>query len=233
MRVLRGLTAIIVVAACRTAPRAAEPSAVRPEASHEGGTAAAAPAGSTGGARPGYTAADVRFMQGMIAHHAQALVMTSLVPSRTSREDMRLLAQRITVSQRDEIALMQHWLERRHQQVPSADTIFDPHRAHHMAGGMAGGHDMTMMPGMLTDAEMAQLAAATGSEFDRLFLQYMIRHHEGALTMVADLFATTGAAQDPDTFRFASDVEADQRAEIARMRAMLDATTTPTRPPGR
>ena len=228
----RSLTAIIVIAACRSAPRTAEPGAAPAVVRQESGgaTAPAGSAASAEGARPGYTAADVRFMQGMIAHHAQALAMTSLVPDRTSREDMRLLAQRITVSQRDEIALMQHWLERRHQEVPSVD----PQHMHDAMHHAAGGHDMMtmpMMPGMLSEAEMAQLAAAKGSEFDRLFLQDMIRHHEGALTMVAELFGTTGAAQDPETFRFASDVEADQRAEIARMRAMLDAM--PARTPQR
>lgn len=152
---------------------------------------------------------DVQFMRGMIAHHAQALVMTDMVPARTGRADMPLLAKRIEVSQKDEIAMMQRWLKQRGAEVPSAD-------AHHH---MAAGHQH-LMPGMLTDDELAQIARATGAEFDRLFLQFMIRHHEGALKMVADLFATPGAGQDPDVFRFASDVEADQRAEIARMQTL-------------
>jgi uncharacterized protein (DUF305 family) len=84
---------------------------------------------------------------------------------------------------------------------------------------------------MLTAQELARLAEATGTEFDRLFLQFMIRHHEGALTMVAELFATNGAAQEPETFRFASDVGADQRAEISRMRALLDAQPAGARRP--
>jgi uncharacterized protein (DUF305 family) len=153
---------------------------------------------------------DTQFMQGMIAHHAQALVMTDMVPARTGREDMRLLAKRIEVSQKDEIAMMQRWLKQRRAEVPSAD-------AHHH---MAAGHEH-LMPGMLSDEELAQLAKATGAEFERLFLRFMIRHHEGALTMVADLFATPGAGQDPDVFRFATDVEADQRAEIRRMQTLL------------
>jgi uncharacterized protein (DUF305 family) len=152
----------------------------------------------------------------MIHHHAQALAMTALVPSRTTREQIRLLAQRIEVSQRDEIRLMQHWLESHHEEAPSAD----PQSMQHMHHG--AGHEMMMMPGMLTDEEMARLAAASGPEFDRLFLQFMIRHHEGALTMVGQLFGTPGAGQNTDIFRVASDVEADQRAEIARMRALLD-----------
>ena len=166
--------------------------------------------------------ADVRFMQGMIGHHAQALVMAGLVASRTQRDDMRMLAERIDVAQRDEIATMSQWLAAHGQTVPKPD-------AHAMAGhdmpdmpGMA--HDsMPMMPGMATPAQMDSLRAASGTAFDRLFLTYMIRHHEGALKMVADLFASRGAGQDSDVFRLASDVDVDQRAEIARMRQLLAA----------
>jgi uncharacterized protein (DUF305 family) len=154
-----------------------------------------------------YTPADVRFMQGMIHHHAQALDMTALLASRTTGEVMRKLAQRIEVSQADEIKMMQRWLEARGQEVPG------PH-AHHAAGA-------PLMPGMLTEGEMGQLAAAKGIEFDRLFLQFMIKHHAGALVMVKELFATAGAAQEGEIFGFASDVDADQRMEINRMEAML------------
>lgn len=164
-----------------------------------------------------FTAADVRFIQGMMGHHAQALAMTALVPVRTAREDMRLLAQRIEVSQRDEITLMRHWLEDRRQTVPDSAS-------HHIDHD--GGHDMAMpdmrMPGMLTPEQMAQLSAASGADFDRLFLELMIQHHEGALVMVARLFATPGAGQETAVFAFASEVDADQRAEIRRMQAMLD-----------
>lgn len=169
--------------------------------------------------RRGYTAADVRFMQGMIAHHGQALVMTDLLKTRTNRPDMRLLAERIDVSQKDEILSMQRWLASRGEEVPSAAA------QHHMAAG-----HMPLMPGMLTDEELAQLEKSTGAEFDRLFLLYMIRHHEGALKMVADLFATNGAVQEPQLFAFASDVDADQRAEIARMRSLSGADPDPTTP---
>ncbi|HET9984288.1 MAG TPA: DUF305 domain-containing protein [Longimicrobiales bacterium] len=164
-----------------------------------------------------YTEADVRFMQGMIAHHAQALAMTALVPARSARDDIRLLAERIEVSQRAEIAMMRHWLEARHEEAPNEDAHAE-HHEHHEAAGQP-----MLMPGMLTAEELARLAGATGAEFDRLFLSFMIRHHEGALEMVGTLFASQGAAQEPETFRFASDVDADQRAEIARMRRMLDA----------
>jgi uncharacterized protein (DUF305 family) len=195
----------------------------------------------------GYAEADVRFMQGMIHHHAQALQMTALVPSRTRRDDMRLLAKRIEVSQRDEIALMSRWLQDRHEHAPSAEMLRmmtqggadSAHAGMHHDMAHAMGHDSTghqmpaggetammhmmNMPGMLTAEQMGQLAAATGAQFDRLFLEDMIRHHEGALTMVRQLFATPGAGQEGELFRLASDVEADQRAEIARMRAMLAA----------
>ena len=157
--------------------------------------------------RVGHTAADARFMQGMIHHHAQAVEMTDLVDSRTSSAAMRKLAQRIQVSQTDEITMMERWLSTRGEEVPSA-------HAHHAT-------DATLMPGMLTAEEMARLSAAKGQEFDRLFLGGMIKHHEGALVMVTDLFATPGAGQESDIFAFASDVDADQRMEIERMRGLL------------
>ena len=153
------------------------------------------------------TAADIRFMQGMIGHHAQALEMTALLPSRTSREDMRLLARRIELSQADEIRLMERWLQVHGQPVPAA-------HAHH-------GNESALMPGMLTADEMNRLSAAAGAEFDRLFLQFMIKHHDGALIMVNELLATNGAGQEPEIFAFASDVDSDQRIEIDRMSALL------------
>jgi len=156
-----------------------------------------------------FIGADIKFMQGMIGHHAQAVEMVALVPSRTSRDDVKKLALRIDVSQQDEIKMIQRWLEVRGQRLP------DP-RAHLMNGA-------TLMPGMLTPDEMARLAAAKGVEFDRLFLEGMIKHHGGALTMVEQLFATPGAGQDSEIFAFASDVDADQRMEIDRMGAMLAA----------
>ena len=154
-----------------------------------------------------YTGADIKFMQGMIGHHAQAVEMVALVPQRSASDAVRKLAQRIDVSQQDEIKMMREWLLARSQQIP------DP-RAHHMMG-------TTLMPGMLTAEEMARLAAATGAEFDRLFLAGMIKHHAGAITMVHDLFATEGAGQTPEIFSYASDVDADQRMEIDRMDSML------------
>lgn len=164
--------------------------------------------------RPRFTPADVQFMTAMIFHHAQALEMTNLVPERANHESIRQLALRITISQKDEISLMRHWLEDRGQAAPDLE-------AHHQHQDSTRAR--TLMPGMLTDPEMEQLGAAKGTEFDRLFLEFMIRHHEGALTMVARLFATPGAAQEAEVFRFASDVDTDQRAEIQRMRKLLEA----------
>jgi uncharacterized protein (DUF305 family) len=146
-------------------------------------------------------------MQGMIGHHAQAVEMTDLVDSHTSSDTMRKLAQRIQVSQADEIKMMERWLSTRGAESPAI-------HAHRAMGA-------TLMPGMLTADEMARLSASKGREFDRLFLEGMIKHHEGALVMVKDLFATPGAGQESDIFAFASDVDADQRMEIDRMRAML------------
>ena len=238
-RIVAGLLAVASsAAACRTAPT---PSPTPPAATHPAATvtatSAAASATSSGAVTPpahvrhGYTEADVRFMQGMIHHHAQALAMVALVPTRTSREDMRQLARRIDVSQRDEIALMRHWLEDHHEDAPSLDApSVDAPMAHHDTTGhqMAMPMPMSpaavpMMPGMLSPEQMAQLGATSGAAFDRLFLEDMIHHHEGALKMVTELFATPGAGQDPEIFRFAADVDADQRAEIARMRALLSA----------
>ena len=173
-------------------------------------------------------AADAAFMTHMIGHHAQALQMVGLLKTRTQRDDMRLLGERIEVSQRDEIASMGRWLRRHGLPVP--DTSAARHDMGGMAHDMAGmSHDMpgmprdSLMPGMLTPAEMARLAQATGPAFDRLFLAGMIRHHQGALAMVQSLFAQRGAAQDTEVYQFASDVDADQRAEIARMQALLRA----------
>jgi uncharacterized protein (DUF305 family) len=172
---------------------------------------------------PRYTAADVRFMQGMIGHHAQALAMTALIPDRTTRQNIRLLGQRIEVSQKDEIAMMRNWLKDRHQALPAGDPQHDHHAQAGNSMNMPGmAMSDTLMPGMLTADQLAELAKASGDEFDKLFLRDMIRHHEGALVMVASLLGTTGSAQEAEVFRFASEVDSDQRAEIARMNALLD-----------
>ena len=200
------LLTVVVSTACHPAGVEPRPKIVQPGA--PGQSSRVIPAEkATDLSRVQHTPADVRFMQGMIGHHAQALEMTALLSSRTSREDMRKLALRIEVSQADEIKMMQHWLEVRGQEIPG------PHALHM--------HGATLMPGMLTAEEMDRLAAAKGAEFDRLFLEGMIKHHGGALIMVQELFATPGAGQESEIFAFASDVDADQRMEIDRMTAML------------
>jgi uncharacterized protein (DUF305 family) len=152
------------------------------------------------------TKADIEFMQGMIHHHLQAVDMTNLLVQNTQSEDMRKLGLRMSLSQSDEIRMMRRWLEARGQDAPDDHT-------NHMPGA-------SMMPGMLSAEEMAQLAAAKGKAFDILFLRGMIKHHTGALVMVDDLFKTEGAGQQSEIFAFATDVEADQRADIDRMTAM-------------
>ena len=159
-----------------------------------------------------YAEADARFLQQMIPHHTQALVMTEMVPTRTATDAIRLIAERIAVSQQDEIAMMQRWLRERGEAVPEVSA---EHAGHEM------GEEQPMMPGMLSRAELDRLAAASGIEFDRLFLEFMIQHHEGALVMVDELFGSPGAAQGSAIYSIASEVDADQRAEIARMQRLL------------
>jgi uncharacterized protein (DUF305 family) len=161
-----------------------------------------------------YNDADVNFMAGMIPHHAQAVAMAGMAPTHGASPAMRILCERQLVSQRDEIELMRNWLRDRGKPVPAANAT----RHRMMMNGME--HDM-LMPGMLSDEEMAQLDKARGPEWDKLFLKFMIKHHEGALKMVEDLFASYGAAQGDDMYKFASDVQADQTAEIERMQKML------------
>jgi len=154
---------------------------------------------------PGFTVADVRFMQNMIGHHAQAITMAGLAPNHGASANLLKLAQKIDISQRDEIKFMKRWLSEKSQAVPTDE------QAHAM-----------MMPGMLTPEMMAKLDASRGREFDRLFLTYMIGHHGGALQMVDELFGSPQAAQEPEIFRFATDVSVDQRDEIFVMQKMLD-----------
>jgi uncharacterized protein (DUF305 family) len=202
------LLAVLAGASCRTAGVGSRPQIVQPGAPGESSRVISA-VKAVDLSKVQHTAADVKFMQGMIGHHSQAVEMVTLLKTRSAREDMRLLGQRIEISQEDEIKMMQRWLEVRGQEVPG------PH-AMHMHGAM-------LMPGMLTEEEMAQLTEAKGAEFDRLFLEGMIKHHGGALTMVHELFDTPGAGQEVEIFSFASDVDADQRMEIDRMGAMLNA----------
>jgi uncharacterized protein (DUF305 family) len=161
-----------------------------------------------------YSDADVAFMTGMIPHHAQAVIMAGWAPSHGGRSDIAILCARIVVGQADEIRSMQQWLADRDQPVPDATST----RMKMKMNGVE--HDM-LMPGMLSDEEMAELDKARASEFDRLFLLGMIKHHQGAIDMVNDLFKAYGAAQDDTIYKFASDVFADQSIEIEVMRKML------------
>jgi uncharacterized protein (DUF305 family) len=167
-------------------------------------------------ARYPYTEADIHFMQGMIGHHAQAIVMAKWAPTHGASSSVQVLAARIINAQTDEIVTMQNWLKDRHQVVPESNPAG-------MTMTMNGVTHTMLMPGMLTPEQMKQLDAARGTEFDRLFLTFMIQHHKGAVAMVAQLFGTYGAGQDELTFKFASDVNVDQTTEIARMEKMLAA----------
>ncbi len=210
------LSAALVVA-CAMAVRTSPESAVVPTPNTAPDAAAIAQARADSIRHP-YTAADVQFMSSMIHHHAQAIVMARWAATHGASPSVRTLADRIINSQRDEIATMQNWLRDRRQPVPDAT----PGGMKMMMNGVE--HEM-LMPGMLTEAQMKELDAARGPEFDRLFLTYMIQHHRGAVSMVKQLFDTYGAGQDETVFKFASDVNVDQSTEIARMQKMLVALT--------
>jgi uncharacterized protein (DUF305 family) len=169
---------------------------------------------STTGVLPPSSPKDVEFMQGMIMHHAQAVDMTALIEARTENKDLRLLGTRISHSQADEIRFMERWLEARGKPTTMPMSAMMPDMAMPM-------HHEMLMPGMLTAKQMQALRDAKGKEFDRLFLEGMIQHHGGALTMVKDLFETAGAGQDAVLFNFATDIDSGQRAEIRIMQAML------------
>ena len=204
-----GLSAVVASAACGSMPAKGSAQAGGPKSIHQP-TAEQRRFGIT---QP-YSDADISFMTGMIPHHAQAVIMGKWAPTHGARTDVGILCARIVVGQTDEIKLMQTWLADRGQPVPDATST----RMKMKMNGME--HDM-LMPGMLTDEEMAELDKSRGTEFDRLFLVGMIKHHQGAIDMVNDLFAAYGAAQDDTIFKFASDVFADQSIEIERMKEML------------
>ena len=193
------VAAIAAVSACSQAPSAASP--------------APAPV-QVGPEHLPPSPADVKFMGDMIGHHSQAIRISRWAPSRQASPAVQRLAARIVVGQLDEIEIMQRWLRTHDQPVVEPDT------AEHATHG-AMDHS-AHMPGMLSAEELARLSQARGPEFDRLFLTYMIRHHQGALTMVDQLFASQGAAQNDTVFRLASDVYAEQSTEISRMQSMLE-----------
>lgn len=185
--------------------------AARPVAASDSAARARARADS---ARLPYTAADIQFMTGMISHHAQAIVMAKMAPTHGASPAVQTLCGRIMNSQNDDIALMQNWLRDRNQPVPEAKPL-------PMKMVMNGQVMEMLMPGMLSDEQMKQLDAARGRDFDKLFLRGMIQHHQGAITMVQQLFAAPGAAQDEAVFKFANNVNIDQSTEIHRMQQML------------
>jgi uncharacterized protein (DUF305 family) len=199
----------VSVAAQGVAPGTTQPGVVAPDA------AAIAKAKSDSVRHP-YVEADVYFMQGMIGHHAQAIVMAKWAPTHGASQSIQTLAARIINAQNDEIVTMQQWLIDRQLPVPAAD-------ANGMKMNMGGSEHTMLMPGMLSPEQMKALDAARGTAFDRLFLTDMIQHHTGAVQMVNQLFSTTGAGQDELVFKFANDVQVDQTTEIARMNKMLAA----------
>ena len=168
---------------------------------------------------PPRSPADVEFMQGMIFHHSQAVEMTAMILSHTQNKDLRSLGARISSSQSDEIKFMKRWLAARGESVPGAMPEIP---GMDMSHGTMSRDTMALMPGMLTPQQMEALQKAKGAEFDHLFLVGMIQHHNGALTMVKDLFDTAGAGQDAELFNFATDADNTQRAEIRIMQNMLD-----------
>ena len=161
-----------------------------------------------------YSQADIEFMQGMIPHHAQAVLIAGWAASHGARPEVRILCERQVVAQRDEIEFMRNWLRDRGEDVPAANAT------HHRMKMNGVEHDM-LMPGMLTAEELAALDKARGPEWDRLFLQAMIKHHQGAIKMVDQLFASYGALQDEDVYSLATDIHADQTIEIERMQKLL------------
>ncbi len=206
------LLLMLGAAACSQAPHAPGTPAPQSQAT----SAASAGAAQADSVRRAYTPADVEFMTHMIAHHAQAITMAGWAPTHEGSPSVDRLAERIINAQQDEIATMQQWLRNRNLPVPEPDPAG-------VRMTMDGGDHVTLMPGMLTPDQMSQLGAARGPEFDRLFLTFMIQHHQGALTMVQQLFGSAGAAQEQTIFKFASDVNVDQTTEVARMQRMLGA----------
>jgi uncharacterized protein (DUF305 family) len=172
-----------------------------------------------------YTDADVAFMQHMIVHHGQAVAMVDLLQQYGADPTVQMMGRRIALGQAAEIALMRDWLRARDQSTEMPDMAGMDHSTHAGMAGMAGmamtPSDTPVMPGMLSPAQMQALAAARGPAFDRLFLEGMIRHHQGALAMVDDLLARPGAAEDPLLSDFTNSVVADQSTEILRMQSIL------------
>ena len=165
--------------------------------------------------RQPHSPADARFMTAMIPHHAQAVLFAGWAKSHEASRAVRVFCARMVVAQSDEIVTMRSWLGDRGEEVPAAE--YAP------AATPRGAEHVTMMPGMLTEQQLAELDGTRGADFDRLFLTYMIPHHEGALSMVDELFSSYGGAQNDFVFKLASDIYADQQIEIERMQMLLAA----------
>jgi uncharacterized protein (DUF305 family) len=217
----------LVAAACSSATRSAPPAAPAPPAPApvvvSSDAAAIARAKADSAVLP-WTAADAHFMAGMIAHHAQAILMAGWAADRAASPSVRTLAERIITAQQDEIVILQQWLSDRLQPVPEPDPAG-------MKMSMGGAEHTMLMPGMLTPDQLKQLEQVRGREFDRLFLTFMIQHHRGAVSMVNELFSARGAGQNQLVFKVASDINVDQTTEIARMEKMLAAMTSEPRIP--
>jgi len=217
---IRGLTAALVVtaaSACASATQSTNASSapVVPQAViNPQSEAAAIEQARADSIRHPYTEADVTFMSGMIHHHSQAIVMAKMAPTHGANSSIQTLAARIINAQTDEINLMSQWLGDHNQPVP----VPNPKG---MTMKMGGEEHVMLMPGMLSEERMKQLEATKGPEFDKLFLTLMMQHHNGAVSMVKELFGTYGAGLDETVFKLASDVNTDQTTEIARMQRML------------
>jgi uncharacterized protein (DUF305 family) len=209
------IAVLALFAACQSVPHS-PPSVVMASGTGVVGSGSGAAIAAAEKAAREYAPADVAFMQGMIPHHAQAVIIAHWAATHGARADVKILCERIAVAQSDEIHLMRAWLAARNQTVPDSTST------RHMMK-MAGMADMDggLMPGMLSDEQMKALDAARGSKFDRLFLVGMIGHHKGAIAMVRELFSHGDAGHDDTVFRFANDVEADQSAELNKMLIML------------
>ena len=179
--------------------------------------------------RSRHTQADVRFMQHMIVHHQQAVDMVALIEGRSTDAGVAAIGARIARSQDDEMALMRTWLEQRGEPVEADDLHHHHHHGDHSghAQHSADPGDIAVMPGMLSPNQMATLEAASGPEFDWLFLEGMIYHHQGAIDMVNELMAFPDSAEDVVMSEFVGHVVADQRAEILRMQSMLSEMEPP------
>ena len=202
---MKSILAVVLLGACATSTPSVRSAAPAP---------AASPAARR--APPPATAADIHFFSGMIRHHAQAVLMAGWAPSHGASASLRALCERIVVGQRDEIALASRWLRARNEPVPETDA------SHDMMANMGSMDHPMLMPGMLTADQLGQLDRARGAEFDRLFLTFMIQHHQGAITMVNELFSA-GGGEEEVAYKFASDIFADQTTEIDRMQKMLAA----------